>query len=301
MTPSQPNINADEFQCASVAALTPNFTVRHDNQATSVTTGLFALPQEIRDLIYHELWKPTSLRLTLQPRPGKISYTLSYSAGWTDTNTGLPLWLLVNKAMLQEGLYQLFRHATRVLGVFRDYTLNRYARHNMLVGLSAATNLTIRDTYRVHGISEGPGPYGITIEYANHPVQSILPLLSSRMRALTLNLTIVSAASRALSMDLSSLRRNGLQLDKLAILIRLDLWSDTAQGCVERYTTFLDRTKAEVLQLGATWVGENPKMRFQEEIDSRVILPGMIRMGPVIGIINQYNMAFEVVRMEDSM
>jgi hypothetical protein len=171
----------------------------------------------------------------------------------------------------------------------------------MLVGLSAATNLTIRDTYRVHGISKGPGPYAITIDYANHPIQSILLLLSSRMRALTLNLTIVSAASRALSMDLSSLRRNGLRLDKLAILIRLDLWSDTAQGCVERYTPFLDRTKAEVLQLGAAWVGETPEMRFEEEIDSQVIPPAVNRMGPVGGIVNQYNMAFKLVRVEDSM
>jgi glycine cleavage system regulatory protein len=66
-----------------------------------------------------------------------------------------------------------------------------------------------------------------------------------------------TATSRAISMDLSSLYLNGLQLDKPVIQIRLGLWADTAQGCVERYTPFFDNTKTEVLQLGTAWVGEN--------------------------------------------
>jgi hypothetical protein len=127
----------------------------------------------------------------------------------------------------------------------------------VLVGLSAATNFTIPDTYRVHGIPQRPRPFSIAIDYTDHPTQYMLPLLSAKMRTLTLNLTMRTATSRAISMDLSSLCLNGLQLDKLVIQIRLGLWSDTTQGCVERYTPFFDNTKTEVLQLGTAWVGEN--------------------------------------------
>jgi hypothetical protein len=121
MAQTPPAVNVDGFKDASVAALTPNSAVRHDNQTTSVTAGLFTLPQEIRDLVYHKLWEFTAyLRLTARPSPGKITYSLIYGAGCNDMSTGLPQWLLVNKAIiLQEGLCQLFRHAGWVMGAFR--------------------------------------------------------------------------------------------------------------------------------------------------------------------------------------
>jgi hypothetical protein len=263
-------------------------------------TGLFALPQEIRDLIYHELWEFTAyVRLTSRPSPGKITYNLIYGAGCNDMSTELPIWLLANRTILQEGLCQLFRHAAWNMGAFR--TLDPRVRQNMLVGMSAATNFTIRDTYRVHGIPPMPRPYNIAIDYTHQPIQSMLPLLSANTRTLMLNLAIRTAASRAISMDLSSLCLNGLQIDKLVIQIPLDLWANTAQRCIERYTPFFDNTKTEVLQLGTAWMGENLEVRLQEEVISQLIKPGVIGMGPVGGMIHHYKIASELVRVEESM
>jgi hypothetical protein len=57
---------------------------RHGNQAQPVLTGFFALPQEIRDLIYHELWAFTLyLRLTLDTSDS-TSFSLLYGAAEAD-------------------------------------------------------------------------------------------------------------------------------------------------------------------------------------------------------------------------
>jgi hypothetical protein len=205
-----------------------NMAQRHGNQAKSVPTGFFALPQEIRDLIYHELWAFTSyVRLTLDT-PDSTSFSLLYGAAEADRSCGLPRWLLVNKAIFQEGLCQFFRHARWYLEACTKYKLNSHAQENVLVGLSAATNIALFDHYRKHESRPPMALYSIRIDYTHHPYQSILPLLSSNLRALTLDLPIKAAASRDITMDLTSLSLYGLQLNKLVIYMRLYLWALTA-------------------------------------------------------------------------
>jgi hypothetical protein len=61
-----------------------------------------------------------------------------------------------------------------------------------------------------------------------------------------LDLPIKAAASRDITMDLTSLSLHGLQLDKLVIYMHLYIWARTAQVCVDRYTPFLENAKTEV-------------------------------------------------------
>jgi hypothetical protein len=139
--------------------------------------------------------------------------------------------------------------------------------------------------------------YSIRINYTHHPYPSILPLLSSNLRALTLDLPIKAAASRDITMDLTSLSLYGLQLNKLVIYMRLYLWALTAQECIDRYTPFLENAKTEVSQLVTAWVGGKSEMLFREKVESRLPPRREGNIAPWKGTMLLYKIGFEVVRV----
>ncbi|OAL06640.1 hypothetical protein IQ06DRAFT_2203 [Phaeosphaeriaceae sp. SRC1lsM3a] len=93
------------------------------NQTSNIVPSLHSLPRELRDLVYHQLWQntprlflQTPFRLLYRPldRDSYCSFNhmaRSHDGRLIQVDThGLPLWLLTSKAMLSEGLSQLFRH-----------------------------------------------------------------------------------------------------------------------------------------------------------------------------------------------
>jgi hypothetical protein len=264
---------------------------RRNDQAQLVTTGFFILPQELRDLIYNELWKFTPcIQLTAQ---GSQPSTLELKYGTCNYGScpGLPQWLLVSKAVLQEGLRQLFQHAIWQWSLFRNYTSSVYTKRNPLAGLSTATNLYIR------GHDDPPTPIQAVcyIDYWDHPCQHILPLLSSNLRMLTLGLSVRKRAWCTVILDLSRLYSTRLHLDKLVILIRFSVWSNLEQECAERYATFLDTAQIEVLRLGNAWVGRNSSMQLKEDFRSRRLTAACVSNV----IVHKHKIRFEVDCVEE--
>jgi hypothetical protein len=78
-----------------------------------------ALPQELQDIVYDELWEedghmvlaPTSLKERWPDRPpGRVLLDYGQPAGYY--HIGLPQWLMTNVAMFQKGLKQLLTKST---------------------------------------------------------------------------------------------------------------------------------------------------------------------------------------------
>ncbi|KAH6541013.1 hypothetical protein HBI56_039690 [Parastagonospora nodorum] len=87
----------------------------------------FVLPRELRDMVYNELWKvsaPMTLMVLIKEATPTHHLVIRYedcaakpanssrSELKQCLHSGLPQWLLSNKAFLDEGLNQLFRKAT---------------------------------------------------------------------------------------------------------------------------------------------------------------------------------------------
>jgi hypothetical protein len=69
----------------------------------SRTFSFMNLPQELRDMVYHELWQQTpSVRIERSDSNLNLIYLL-YGHHWGGTTVGLPLWLLTSKAILEQG------------------------------------------------------------------------------------------------------------------------------------------------------------------------------------------------------
>ncbi|KAF1845618.1 uncharacterized protein K460DRAFT_355415 [Cucurbitaria berberidis CBS 394.84] len=112
----------------------PQFPVNKDSNGTHErrSSTFLKLPRELRDMVYHHLWKATPV---LKAKCRQISYyalefpnatqetakifrfTVSYDGGdeydqHRLTRENLPQWLCANKAILEEGLEQLRAHGT---------------------------------------------------------------------------------------------------------------------------------------------------------------------------------------------
>jgi hypothetical protein len=264
---------------------------RSNDQAQRITPGFFTLPQELRDLIYDELWKFTPcIQLTAQgSQPSTLE--LKYGACNYGSCPGLPPWLLASKAILQQGLRQLFQHAIWQWSLFRNCTSSVYAKRNSLAGLSTATNLYIR------GHNNPPTPFQevCSIDYRNHPCRYILPLLSSNLRMLTLGLSVRKRAWCTVILDLSRLCSTRLYLDKLVVLIRFSVWSELIQECAGCYATFLDTARMEVFRLGNAWVGRSSSMQLKEEFKWRRLTAACVSNVTV----HKHKIRFEVDRVEE--
>jgi len=130
----------------------------HDDTATAlselsrlppVTSRLLNMPQELKDLIFHELWElGPDIRLR-QKTPDHtlagidVLITLSYGSPQTDQpySIGLPIWLMTSRAILADGLRQLYRHAIWKWDDDRFPYVLSVGNNNPLAGLSVATNL----------------------------------------------------------------------------------------------------------------------------------------------------------------
>lgn len=88
------------------AALNPTITL--NSHACRFRFG--DLPREIRDIVYHELWKATpGVRVPYEQNHLHLSYG---DYGWWEKHDGLPAWLFANKAIMKEGIQQLLLKAS---------------------------------------------------------------------------------------------------------------------------------------------------------------------------------------------
>ncbi|KAF2832012.1 hypothetical protein CC86DRAFT_462402 [Ophiobolus disseminans] len=112
-----------------------------------VTSGLINIPQELRNLILHELWQSAPvIQLKQTSVVGtSVSITINYGpreyhVRQEDSIPGLPSWLLTSRVLLSGGLHQLYRHA-----IWEWYNddyphASRVGYNNPLAGVAMATN-----------------------------------------------------------------------------------------------------------------------------------------------------------------
>lgn len=88
---------------------------KNQPQAT-IKPNFFNMPQNIRDMVYHELWKHTPrLKFCKSKHGGTVELCYdprqAITLGYGSHTDGLPGWLLINKAFLNQGFKQLHLHA----------------------------------------------------------------------------------------------------------------------------------------------------------------------------------------------
>ncbi|KAH7072857.1 hypothetical protein BKA63DRAFT_554505 [Paraphoma chrysanthemicola] len=116
----------------------------------------FDLPPELRDMVYHWLWKSTPDivlsvgRKSHTLRPSGNLTRLTYGVHKGAQSRGLPVWLLTNKSILAEGLRLLRIHRHQTIEETAIKRLSEIgATMNFLAGLPAATHLSvIGDSYK---------------------------------------------------------------------------------------------------------------------------------------------------------
>lgn len=100
---------------AEIESLT---TTRRSERLRRKVFRFMDLPQELRDMIFDQLWLMIPVIALALPRPGIVDFgysaILSYkkTKNWEWEVYGLPLYLLINKAIYAQALKHLSRHAT---------------------------------------------------------------------------------------------------------------------------------------------------------------------------------------------
>jgi hypothetical protein len=239
-------------------------------------TGFLDLPQEIKDLVYHELWKLTpNIHLCVLHMPMLVPLRLMYNLEDGSPIFGLPKWLLASMDFLEEGLRQLLRHTVWEWEVTGDSQRITLGRPNWLAGLSTATNLTIRDEmWRWHRHNPSPDSNTVAVDYADHPCTLLIPLLTQRLRVLTIFLHIGTHAKRDFTYSLSHLRLQCLNLDKLLITIKLIIKGGTLEICEQRAIALLAVAEDEVAELANTWISNGAVVRREEHVRIRYFRSG---------------------------
>ena len=144
------------------------------------------LPQELRDMVYHELWNLTpSIRLP--------HLVLCYD-GATDEDEGcLSGWLLTNKAILEQGLQQLHRS---VIWNWRAshvrYVPSPATRSSSLIALTTATH------FRIYLESTASAQ---SVHTPGLDIQDVLPKLGSDLKVLDLELHVYFSNRHVLALQ----------------------------------------------------------------------------------------------------
>ncbi|KAL1592857.1 hypothetical protein SLS60_011274 [Paraconiothyrium brasiliense] len=102
---------------------------------TTGTMTLFSLPQEIRDKVYHELWKDGPV---IKQQYGRIKYDITYiwpeCGKWPHRSYRHP-WLLTNKQILHEGIQELHRRSVWHMFDYHERKNKRDKRTNYIFPL----------------------------------------------------------------------------------------------------------------------------------------------------------------------
>lgn len=234
-------------------------------------SGLYRLPQELRDQVFHELWKLAPVVLLNQKNADtSVPIILSYGSRTTTSiysqNVyGLPKWLLASKAILNDGLRQLLRNAA---WEWYEPRVPAIGYSNPLVGMSAATNFAVLDHAFLHNRRARTDAALQPLEKPYHSAELITPLLSSKLQVLDLNLRIQMHHRDTCILHLSRFGSKNLRLNKLKICLRLKLAALSASTHEHdvAYASFLAQAESEVTALARAWVGETSTIQLEETI-----------------------------------
>ncbi|KAF2877822.1 hypothetical protein BDV95DRAFT_613513 [Massariosphaeria phaeospora] len=103
-------------------------TAKKHPLATTQSSPFFVLPRELRDMVYHEIWRTTT---PIYVEFNGISFVVEYDASEATSATGATsrkpaqtsqfLWILSNKQLAQEAMAQFERDSTWTVVDLGDY------------------------------------------------------------------------------------------------------------------------------------------------------------------------------------
>jgi len=248
---------------------------------------LFTLPQELLDIMYHELWKLTpraDLNVVLHGRMQCI--TIQYGCYEVSTSSdgqlsGLPLWLLSNKAFLNDGLRQLFRRATWTAGDYwyLDSGCPKANHRNILAGVGAATNLNIKmdisnaSLISTCGLFDPNEALEDKLNYFRHYDQYKM-LLHKEMpdvKSLEIEMkcpkiTVLGKGEYALDLDCFEPRIYPMHLDRFCIKLHLQDGFKTALNAQRFREVLRPVIEKAMLHIGPALVGKNYRLDIDEHL-----------------------------------
>jgi hypothetical protein len=247
---------------------------------------ILSLPREIRNAIYHELWKLGSVRaLSFNGHPARLYYG-AIDADHPRCVKGMPTWLLTNKAFLAEGMEQFHLKATWLFEPTPPrFEASHYVRlfpnvppkilpsgrvirqDTKVIDLSTARELTLRthrpsiDWLKVFHIPADDRTY----------VYSILTRLeSSSIKLKTLRFSTEFCYQQLLEnpmdwrLQLGCLNKFQLQLDKFEYEVKgLEHLCKPHCENVAAWRLVQGAFAEAVKRVGKVWVGENGKLEVK--------------------------------------
>ncbi|KAF2832008.1 hypothetical protein CC86DRAFT_365915 [Ophiobolus disseminans] len=193
---------------------------------------------------------------------------LRYDKFGKEDTVGLPCWLLTNKAMLSQGLKQLFTHASWSWWGKRSQEFSGVSK-SPLVGFSVATNCSLSGFLAIYmAPHSGHGPR-IAIHSSSmvSRIQELAASLTLNLKTLTITTGLFMSTLEAsfnvpgiktYSFDFTCFDASTLQLNEL--IFHFDVFS-YQRSIHEKYAASLrDNLQPEVSRVGHVLVGKEHEM-----------------------------------------
>lgn len=214
------------------------------------------LPQELKDMMFHELWlqTPTILfKLDSVQDQDDMEVQLHYG-GSVKNVTGLPEWLFTNKAILEKGLKIL--HANSTLCWREPLSYNHrgstfQSKAPLLTGLSTITKARIQCTF--HGLIRQQ--LLTTSSATRRHVGELVPRLGTNMKVLSLTMTHSSHDSTnpnttaPWNISLPSFDMKDSRIEELNVRLETKHWGATVDHLPRIQLAFASEVARLVLHL----------------------------------------------------
>jgi hypothetical protein len=241
---------------------------------------LFVLPREIRDMVYHELWRDASqMSLMVLIKEATSTHQLiiryedcatnpvnsSRSESKQSLNSGLPQWLLSNKAFLDEGLEQLFRKATWMVNsqqwrspcskeIFCNTKAGITTARSLIIIMDITNSVLCLGAYFHQKIKHKlifPGLHSAHLEVMGTPMPHLTSL------HIKLEYSWIAYLDHKYTLDLSCIETT-LHLKRFSISISMDRDKDC-----KLLQPIIDK---EACRLGCSFVGEDHHLDIEENV-----------------------------------
>ncbi|KAH7077141.1 hypothetical protein FB567DRAFT_596326 [Paraphoma chrysanthemicola] len=235
----------------------------------------FELPPEMRDIIYHWLWKYTpDILLSIGRigrilRPSRKLTRLTYGSVLKGLQShGLPVWLLTNKSILAEGLRQLQLHQHHSIGETEIKRLSKIgANFNLLAGLPAATRLSVvGDGYRYIDLLNSGKAVSLYAVSENRQ-NTFETARMSNLEVLEINLVVAypyECLQFGQSMDFSFFETTAARLERLNVEIVAETIGTSIYDFMESSANVRKLALAEVTRLGTILVGSGAVVEIHD-------------------------------------
>jgi hypothetical protein len=248
---------------ATATAGVPNTpTTRRKDRVPRQVFRFMDLPQELRDMVYHELLRHSSSLILPQRSHERIK--VLYGKLPSYETIGLPNWLLTNKAILSQGLAQLLRNSSwHWWATWNQSSVEE--PQSPLAGLSAASNFSMTGIPLFQYANNVPSVKGKTMKLHDlvipaSRVGKILSACTPKLKTLTLALEfdlrgLVPSRDWDLiwTLDLAFLDTTNLQLDSLTICLHVSGYNYSVHAV--KVSKWQNAVRTEVTRVGELLVG----------------------------------------------